>query len=110
MLPNARVTNAYLRRGVSLWILVRLFASAVILLGSSDRMLSAMAAELAGIWRTGSVGFVLAVFLLAHVDVRMRKERALIANLGFPVGVIAAVGSAPALAGEILISLIGLLW
>ena len=98
LLPNAFVANAYLSRGIRLWIAVRLLVSAVYLLGGASPV---------QMWRSGSIALVAVTALLTYVDLGVRKERALIANLGMSVAGMVAICSAPALAGEIIITLVG---
>ena len=96
--PNAILVAAYLRRGVWLWISLRLLATAVYLFGDADPT---------PFWSTGSIGMVAAVAVLAFADMHLRKERVLIGNLGVSSAVTAAICAAPALAGEILITVVG---
>lgn len=96
--PNAILVAAYLRRGIWLWISLRLLATAAFLFGDADPM---------PFWNSGSIGMVAAVAVLAFADMHLRKEHVMIGNLGVASAVIAGICAAPAVAGEILITLVG---
>jgi hypothetical protein len=96
--PSAILVAAYLRRGIWLWISLRLLATAVYLFADADPI---------PFWSSGSIGMVAAVTVLAFVDMRVRKEGVLIGNLGVASAVIAALCAAPAAAGEVLITIVG---
>lgn len=92
-LPNAVVTKAYLSRGLRLWISGRL----LLLIAGINPV------------RPSIQGMILLIVLtaaLAFVDIRIRREAALIGNLGLSTATVVMLVVAPAIAGEVAIALI----
>ena len=92
MRPNRLIVQAYLSRGARLWLIVRAMLSGVFLLaGTNPVRLSALV----------GVEIVLLTGAVSFLEIRRRRERALLANLGVRPLVCGALSAAPALIGEL---------
>jgi hypothetical protein len=98
MRPNPLITRSYLARGAWLWIGARLLVSAPLVLAGMDPL--DLTFQTAMLIVGGSV-------LLGLLDVYRRHERALLENLGVSRLVLFAFLAAPAIIGEVIISVVG---
>ena len=83
-------------RGALLWVLVRLLFGALPLAGGAGF----------GSIQPSSVAIILLCGVIGAIDIRVRGERVLWANLGVPPGALAATYAAPAVPAEILIAML----
>lgn len=90
------ILKAYLRRGATMWLMMRLCVSAVLLFGREDPLHVAPSTVLMLIAATAG---------LTLIDMRRRNERMLIGNLGYRPSVLSAIAVVPAAAGEIALRL-----
>lgn len=95
MRPNPLITRKYLARSSRLWIGARLLVSAPLALAGMDPL--DLTFETAMLIVAGSV-------VLGVVDMYRRHERALLENLGVSRPVVFLFLAAPAVLGEIIIS------
>src|SRR5688500_16258346 len=92
----APLARSVMLRGFWLWVLLRCAHAIVLLLADIRPSLSAGSA---------AVVVVLLAALLSVVDIARRGETVFFGNLGIPPRTVAAVGAAPALAMELILSL-----
>lgn len=94
MLANTLVANAYLRRGLWLWLVIRATITTVLLIAGADaRKLST----------TALADVVLLVVALGWLETLRHRERALLGNLGVSPLLLSAFFAVPALLGEALL-------
>lgn len=97
-LPNSLVVSAYLSRGLRLWLAVRGLGSLLVFLGGFDPLrLSAQTLIL----------LLSVTAALAFIDLRIRKEAALIGNLGISIPAVMLITVVPGILGEVIIGLLG---
>lgn len=96
MLPNRLVVRAYATRGFTLWFLVRLVISALLVMARENPLRVSPSAVLYIVVIVGVAGFA---------DLKRRHELALLGNLGVSRGYLVAFFAVPAIAGEMLILL-----
>ena len=99
--PAPPITRAYFARGMRLWLVVRLTVMIVPVL-----VKAATPAEVLRYSPSGGLVLVALCGLLGFLDTRMRRERALLANLGIADREITAMFAAPAAFGELLLALL----
>lgn len=92
MRPSSLLVRKYLARGAGLWVGVRLLASATLVMAGEDPL---------------RAGFLTTIFIavaactLALLDAYVRRERALLENLGVSRRMLVTLFAGPALAGEL---------
>ena len=91
MRPNQLVVRSYFARGAKLWFATRAALTALFLMAGFDPLrLSA----------TTLIGIVVLTAALGYVDVRRRRERALLGNLGVSPLALGAFLAGPPIVGE----------
>jgi hypothetical protein len=99
MLPNSLITRLYITRGAQLWTGTRVLASAVLAFAGMDPLHLTFAATMLIVG--GSV-------VIGVVDVYRRHERALLENLAISRTALVLFLAAPAILGELSLSLLAL--
>jgi len=96
MRPNPLLVRAYVGRGVRLWLATRALMTLALLWAEMNplRVSAGGAAQIVAL----AVG-------LSFLEIHIRRERALLANLGARPVTLGALFAAPALIGEIVLGL-----
>ena len=99
-IPAPAIVRAWFARGIRLWLIVRLTVAVVpVLVAAADP------ADVLRYSLSGSVVLLSCCALLGFLDTRMRKERALLANLGISDREIVLLFAAPAALGEMMLAI-----
>ena len=101
------VLRAYVGRAVGLWLVVRLVVG--VLVAAAAGQASAAIAPPPGVAPTTIPSVVVLCALLGALDVRVRRERALLGNLGIGDRAVIALFALAAVAGELLLAAVGAL-
>jgi hypothetical protein len=91
MVPNTLVANAYLRRALLLWLVLRGAITFVLLIAGAD------------IWKlstTALVEVVLLTVVLGWLEILRHRERTLLSNLGVSPLALSILFAVPAMLGE----------
>jgi hypothetical protein len=94
MVPNTLVANAYLRRGLLLWLLLRAVITSVLFIAGAE------------IWQlsaTALVEVVLLTVLLGWLEILRHRERTLLNNLGVSPLILSSLFAVPAMLGEAML-------
>ena len=98
MLPNRTLVATYVTRHFRLWALLRVGLSGLFLLAGTDPL------RVSPLTLGAVVGFAAAVSV---VELRRRRERDLLGNLGVGAVALAALVIVPPLTGELLLRAVG---
>ena len=99
-MPHAVIALPFIVRGLPLWLFVRVAFLLVVLFNGED------AASLME-WQPGTaLGLLLLTVILGVVDVRRRRERVLLGNLGVSDLQLASFFALSAVMGELLLAVI----
>lgn len=94
MVPSTLVTNAYLRRGLLLWLVIRAALTCVLWIAGDE------------VWQLSAIALVEVVLLivaLGWLETLRHRERALLGNLGVSPLLLSALFAVPAMLGEAML-------
>ncbi|MEO5590338.1 MAG: hypothetical protein ABIS03_12185 [Gemmatimonadaceae bacterium] len=92
ILPNFLISQSYLLRGISLWVLTRVAIAGVLLLAGGDAVELSTAAALE---------VVVLIVALGWIETFRHRERTLLGNLGVSPLVTSLFFAGPAILGEL---------
>jgi hypothetical protein len=100
-IPDRSIVRAFAWRGVSLWFLTRLLLGVALLV-----MAGGSPAALRGVAYPSPIAIMLGA-AMCFVDVHVRRERALIANLAVSRAMLGVIFIVPMIAAETVVGLVG---
>jgi len=95
--PNQLIVRAYLLRAAGLWLAVRSASGLVMAFAGSDPLRFTIGASVVVVALSIAVGFV---------EIGLRRESALLGNLGVSPLVLGCIFAAPAAVGEAILKLL----
>ena|SRR5687768_6886832 len=100
-LPHLSIVRRYAARGFVLWVLARLMMMAVAIFGALIPL-----REVVRWSASGAIGMLGVCAVLGFVDVRVRRERTLLGNLGIDDREVVVMYIAAAVVGELLLAMV----
>ena len=100
-LPHLSIVRGYFARGIVLWVLARLMMMVVAIFGAAIPLREVIRWSV-----SGALGMLGVCAVLGFVDVRVRRERTLLGNLGIEDRELVVMYVVPAIVGELVLAML----